>query len=171
MRVIAIFLFLLASAAAVEAQPRNPYYGEPPDFLGTWNNVELQRNMVSRIEIRPDYRNGVWVIVYGLHNGQPCKFGEYRGKVFLANRPKDQEEDNSAILVRVEREFVHGYVLLRFNRRGEIVSHAVLDFADRGRSYMVERFATARTRGYEGGGYPPYPPQDRDRPPYYREGY
>ncbi len=46
MRVTAIFLFLLASAAAVEAQPRNPYYGEPPDFLGTWNNVELQRNMV-----------------------------------------------------------------------------------------------------------------------------
>lgn len=162
MRVIAIFLFLLASAAAVEAQPRNPLYGEPPDFMGTWNNVELQRNMVVRIEIRPDYRRGVWVTVYGLHNGEPCKFGEYRGRFFIASSPRDREQDNSAIMVRVEREFVHGHVLLRFNGRGEIVSHAVLTFEDRGPAYIVERFTVnRREREYEGD----YPRRER---PYYR---
>ena len=161
MRVIAVFMSLLVSAAAVEAQPRNPMYGEPPDFYGTWNNVDIQRNMIVRIEIRPDYNRRYRVTVLGLHDGEPCVFGEYRGKLFLAKYPKEREQDNSAILVRVDKEFVHGYVLLRFNGRGEIVSHSLLDFADRGHIYNVERFAAAYPRF--GGG--PYPPADR---PYYR---
>ncbi len=162
MRVIAVFVFLLLSAAAVEAQPRNPLYGEPPDFFGTWNNVELQRNVVVRIEIRPEYGRRVRVTVFGLHNGEPCVFGEYRGKLFVAKYPKDREQDNSAILVKVERDFVHGHLLLRFNSRGEIVSHALLTFADRGPVYNVERFATAYRRRYREDEYRgPERPYDR----------
>jgi len=161
MRVIAIFVFLLLSAAAVEAQPRNPLYGEPTDFLGTWNNVELQRNLVTRIEIRPEYGHRVRVTVFGLREGEPCVFGEYRGRFFVSNYPREREQDNSAILVRVEKDFVHGHVLLRFNGRGEIVSHALLSFADRGPVYNVERFASNYRRDYDGG----YPRQER---PYYR---
>ena len=126
MRVFAIFVFLLLGGAAVQAQPRNPMYGEPTDFYGTWHNVEVQRNVVVRIEIRPDYNGRVRVTVFGLHNGEPCVFGEYRGAFFYAKNPKDREQDNSAILVKVEKEFVHGHVLLRFNSRGEIVSHALI---------------------------------------------
>jgi len=88
MRVIAVFVFVLLSAAAVEAQPRNPLYGEPPDFFGTWNNVEIQRNLVVRIEIRPHFHQGIRVTVYGLHNGEPCVFGEYRGRMYIARYPK-----------------------------------------------------------------------------------
>ncbi len=153
MRVIAVFLFLLVSGAAVQAQPRNPLYGEPTDFYGTWNNVEVQRNIVVRIEIRPDYGRRVRVTIFGLRNGEPCVFGEYRGNFYIAKYPKDREQDNSAILVRIERDFVQGHVLLRFNGRGEIVSHALLNFADRGPVYNVERFATAY-RHYSEESYP-----------------
>ncbi len=160
MRVIAVFVFLLISGAAVQAQPRNPLYGEPTDFYGTWNNVEVQRNIVVRIEIRPDYGRRVRVTVFGLHNGEPCVFGEYRGFFYIAKYPKDREQDNSAILVRIERDFVQGHVLLRFNGRGEIVSHALLSFPDRGPVYNVERFATAY-RHYSEESYP-------RQNPYYR---
>ncbi|MGO9170699.1 MAG: hypothetical protein ACLP7P_01855 [Rhodomicrobium sp.] len=161
MRVIAVFVFLLLSAAAVEAQPRSPLYGEPSDFLGTWNNVELQRSMVTRIEIRPEYNRRVRVTIFGLRNGEPCVFGEYRGAFFVAKYPKDREQDNSAILVRIERDFVQGHVFLRFNARGEIVSHALLNFADLGPVYSVERFA-AGYRRYGEGAY------SRPGRPYYR---
>jgi len=157
MRVIAVFVFLLISGAAVQAQPRNPLYGEPTDFYGTWNNVEVQRNLVVRIEIRPEYGRRVRVTIFGLRNGEPCVFGEYRGSFYIAKYPKDREQDNSAILVRIERDFVQGHVLLRFNGRGEIVSHALLNFADRGPVYNVERFAAAY-RHYSEESYPrPYP--------------
>ncbi|MGA7323254.1 MAG: hypothetical protein WBX25_01930 [Rhodomicrobium sp.] len=173
MRVAVAFVFLLISAAAASAQPRNPLYGEPSDFLGTWNNVELQRNMVVRIEIRPDYNHRVRVTVYGLRNGEPCVFGDYRGKFYVAKFPKEREQDNSAIMVKVEREFVHGYILLRFNGRGEIVSHALLNFEDHGPVYSVERFASGyrhdgyRSEGYGEGYSRPYPP----RPYYGNNGY
>ncbi len=164
MRVVVVFVALLLSAAASQAQARNPLYGEPSDFLGTWNNVEVQRNLVVRIEIRPGYERGhVRVIVYGLRNGEPCVFGEYRGRLWLAQYPREREQDNSAVLVRVDREWVHGHVLLRFNGRGEIVSHALLSFADRGDAYIVERFAAA---GYRGG--EPEEDYNRYRRPYYR---
>jgi hypothetical protein len=173
MRVAIAFVFLLLSAAAAVAEPRNPLYGEPPDFLGTWNNIELQRNMVVRIEIRPAYGHpgGVRVTVFGLRDGEPCVFGEYRGKLFIAKYPKEREQDNSAILVRVERDFVQGHVLLRFNGRGEIVSHALLTLAGHGPVYSVERFAASHRRHYgghhEGGNYDEgYPPQQER--PYYR---
>jgi hypothetical protein len=161
MRVVIVWVSLLLSAAAVQAQPRNPLYGEPSDFLGTWNNVELQRNMVVRIEIRPEEGPRVRVVVFGLHNGEPCVFGEYRGRFFVAKYPKDREQDNSAVLVRIDREFVRGTVLLRFNGRGEIVSHALLSFPDRPDVYSVERFASAY-RGERDEDYP------RARRPYYR---
>ncbi len=162
MRVVVVFVALLLSAAASQAQARNPLYGEPSDFLGTWNNVEIQRNLVVRIEIRPGYERGhVRVIVYGLHDGEPCRFGEYRGRFYLANSPREREQDNSAVLVRVDQEWVHGHVLLRFNGRGEIVSHALLNFAERGDVYSVERFAAT----YRGEGEDDYP---RYRRPYYR---
>jgi hypothetical protein len=161
MRVAVALLFLLLSAVAAEAQhPRNPYYGEPSDFLGTWNNVELQRNLVVRIEIRPEYGRRVRVVIFGLRNGEPCVFGEYRGAFFVAKYPKEHEQDNSAILVRVDREWVQGHILLRFNGRGEIVSHALLNFADHGPIYNVERFAAGYRHYGEGEDYP--------RPPYYR---
>jgi hypothetical protein len=155
MRVVVVLVFLLLGAAAGQAQPINPLYGEPSDFLGTWNNVEIQRNVVVRIVIRPDYGPRVRVTVYGLQNGEPCVFGEYRGRFFVAKYPKEREQDNSAVLVRVEREFVQGHVLLRFNSRGEIVSHSLLYFAGRGSVYGVERFATV-DRGYGYNGYPGY---------------
>jgi hypothetical protein len=176
MRVFAVFVFLLLSGAAVQAQPRNPMYGEPTDFYGTWHNVEVQRNIVVRIEIRPDYNRGIRVTVFGLHNGEPCVFGEYRGHFYFAKSPKDREQDNSAILVKVERDFVHGHVLLRFNSRGEIVSHALIDSAESGPVYNVERFAAANRR-YSEENYPPresYPPREgypqREAYPY-RGGY
>src|SRR5215475_11980742 len=146
MRVAVALVFLLLSAAAAGAEPRNPLYGEPPDFLGTWNNIDLQRNMVVRIEIRPDYGRRVRVTVFGLRDGEPCVFGEYKGKFFLSEYPKEREQDNSAILVRVDRDFVQGYVLLRFNGRGEIVSHALLTYNEQGPVYRVERFATSYRR-------------------------
>ncbi len=157
MRVVIVFVFLLLSAAAVQARPRNPLYGEPGDFLGTWNNVELQRNMVVRIEIRPVYGQRVRVTVYGLYNGEPCVFGDYKGKFYVAKYPKPREQDNSAILVKVNREFVRGHVLLRFNGHGEIVSHALLNFEERGDVYGVERFAAANRYG-GGEGYPRHYP-------------
>ncbi len=176
MRVFAVFVFLLLSGAAVQAQPRNPMYGEPTDFYGTWHNVEVQRNVVVRIEIRPDYNRGIRVTVFGLHNGEPCVFGEYRGHFYFAKSPKDREQDNSAILVKVERDFVHGHVLLRFNSRGEIVSHALINSAESGPVYNVERFAAANRR-YSEENYPPresYPPREgypqREAYPY-RGGY
>src|SRR3974390_718584 len=167
MRVAVALVCLFLSAAAANAQPRNPYYGEPSDFLGTWNNVEIQRNLVVRIEIRPEYGRRVRVIIFGLRNGEPCIFGEYRGAFYLAKYPKDREQDNSAILVRVEREWVQGQILLRFNGRGEIVSHSLLNFVDLGPVYNVERFAS-NYRRYNGEGevYPPRPGV-----PYYRGGY
>jgi hypothetical protein len=163
MRVFAVFMFLLLSGAAVQAQPRNPMYGEPTDFYGTWHNVEVQRNVVVRIEIRPIYNRHVRVTVFGLHNGEPCVFGEYRGNFFFAKQPKDREQDNSAILVKVEKEFARGHVLLRFNGRGEIVSHALIESAEYGPVYNVERFAVAGRR-HNDDNYPPregYPYRDR----------
>ncbi len=147
MRVIVVVVAMLLSAAASHAQARNPYLGEPSDFLGNWTNVEAQRTMVTRIEIRPDYESRVRVVVFGIRDGVPCVFGEYRGKLFLSRYPKEREQDNSAVLVRVDREWVHGHVLLRFNGRGEIVSHSLLTFAERGDVYSVERFAAAGYRG------------------------
>jgi hypothetical protein len=172
MRVFAVFVFLLLGSAAAQAQPRNPLYGEPTDFYGTWNNVEIQRNLVVRIEIKPDYGRRVRVTVFGLHNGEPCVFGEYRGYFYMSRYPKDREQDNSAILVRIEKDFVQGHVLLRFNGRGEIVSHALLSFGDRNPVYNVERFASTYNRRYSEEGYPPrgdegYPP----RPAYSYRGY
>jgi hypothetical protein len=162
MRVAVALVFLLLSGAAVEAQHRNPLYGEPSDFLGTWNNVELQRNLVVRIEIRPEYGRRVRVTIFGLRNGEPCVFGEYRGAFFVSRYPKDREADNSAILVRVEREWVQGHILLRFNGRGEIASHSLLNFADQGPVYNVERFAAGYRR------YPPGEEYPRPERPYYR---
>jgi hypothetical protein len=162
MRVAVALVFLLLSGAAVEAQPRNPLYGEPSDFLGTWNNVELQRNLVVRIEIRPEYGRRVRVTIFGLRHGEPCVFGEYRGAFFVSGAPKDREQDNSAILVRVERDWVQGHILLRFNGRGEIVSHSLLNFADQGPVYNVERFASGYRRYPQGEEYP------RPERPYYR---
>jgi hypothetical protein len=162
MRVLAVCVFLLLGAAAAQAQPRNPLYGEPSDFVGTWNNIELNRNMVVRIEIRPVYGHRVYVTIWGFRNGEPCRFGEYRGVLYAAKYPKEREQDNSAILVRVDREFVQGHVLLRFNGRGEIVSHALLNFPDIGCIYSVERFATARPRPYDEREYP------REERPIYR---
>ena len=166
MRVAIVFVFLLLNAAAATGQPRNPLYGEPPDFLGTWNNIELHRNMVVRIEIRPDYGRRVRVTVFGLRDGEPCVFGEYKGKFFVAKYPKEREQDNSAILVRVDRDFVQGHVLLRFNGRGEIVSHALLTFNEHGPVYSVERFAMSYRRPYSGQYEESYPP--RQETPYYR---
>jgi hypothetical protein len=166
MRVAVAFVFLLLNAAAAGAQPRNPLYGEPPDFLGTWNNIELQRNMVVRIEIRRVFGPNVRVKVFGLRDGELCVFGEYRGKFFVAKYPKEREQDNSAILVRVERDFVQGHVLLRFNGRGEIVSHALLTFNEHASVYSVERFAMSYRRPYDGQYEENYPPQQER--PYYR---
>jgi hypothetical protein len=166
MRVAIAFAFVLLTATAAGAQPRNPLYGEPPDFLGTWNNIDLQRNMVVRIEIRPDYGHRVRVTVFGLRDGEPCVFGEYKGKFFVAKYPKEREQDNSAILIRIERDFVQGHVLLRFNGRGEIVSHALLNFNEHGPVYSVERFAASHRRPYGGRDEDRYPPQ-QDRS-YYR---
>jgi hypothetical protein len=176
MRVFAVFVFLLLSGAAAQAQPRNPLYGEPTDFYGTWNNVEVQRNLVVRIEIKPDSGRRVRVTVFGLHNGEPCVFGEYRGYFYMSRYPKDREQDNSAILVKIDRDFVQGNVLLRFNGRGEIVSHALMTFADRSPVYNVERFGTAH-RHYSDEGYPrpgegySRPGEGYSRPPYPYRGY
>jgi hypothetical protein len=150
MRVIVVFAFLVLSAAAGHAQPPNQLLGEPSDFLGTWNNVEIRRNMVVRIVIEPDYGRHVHVTVFGLRDGQPCKFGEYRGHYFVSHSPRDREQDNSAIMVRVERDFARGAILLRFNGRGEIVSHALLKFANGDNTYNVERFNIA-DHGYDRG--------------------
>ncbi len=176
MRVFAVFVFLLLSGAAVQAQPRNPLYGEPTDFYGTWNNVEIQRNLVVRIEIKPDSGRRVRVTVFGLHNGEPCVFGEYRGYFYMSRYAKDREQDNSAILVKVDRDFVHGHVLLRFNGRGEIVSHGLLTFSDRSPIYNVERFGAAH-RHYSDEGYPrpgegyPRRGEGYPQPPYPYRGY
>jgi hypothetical protein len=161
MRVIVVLVAMLLSAAAPQAQARNPYFGEPSDFLGTWTNVEAQRTMVTRIEIRPDYGSRVRVIVFGIRDGEPCVFGEYRGRFYVAKSPKEREQDNSAVLVRIDQEWVRGHVLLRFNGHGEIVSHSLLSFPERGDVYSVERFAA----GYRGEGEDDY---RRNRRPYYR---
>ena len=130
MRVIAVFRVSFAERRCRRKRsPAIRSMASQPTFYGTWNNVELQRNVVVRIEIRPEYGRRVRVTVFGLRNGEPCVFGEYRGNFYVAKYPKDREQDNSAILVRIERDFVHGHVLLRFNGRGEIVSHALLNFA------------------------------------------
>lgn len=146
MRVFAVFVFLLMSGATVQAQPRNPLYGEPTDFYGTWNNVRIERNLIVRIEIKPVRAHRVRVTVFGLHDGEPCVFGEYKGRFYMSRYAKEREQDNSAILVRVKRDFVRGHVLLRFNGRGEIVSHALLNFSGRPPLYNVERFAAAYSR-------------------------
>jgi hypothetical protein len=163
MRVIVVLVAMLLSAAASQAQARNPYFGEPSDFLGTWTNVEAQRTMVTRIEIRPEYGARVRVIVYGVRDGEPCIFGEYKGRIYISKYPREREQDNSAVLVRIDRDWIRGHVLLSFNSRGEIVSRALLSFPERGDVYSVERFAAARYRGE---------PEDYDgrysRPPYYR---
>lgn len=162
MRGLVVFLFLLLGVGLAQAEPRNPLYGEPSDFLGTWHNVEVRKTQVVRIVITPDYGNKVNVRIYGLCHGEPCFFGEERGHLFLARYQRDREQDNAAILVKVHKDFVKGGVLLRFNRRGEIVSHAVLHFEDeRGDVYSVERFAPIDA-DYEGEGY-----RRPDRP-YYR---
>jgi hypothetical protein len=141
MRVLVVLFLFLLSAAAAQAQPRTPLYGEPSDFFGTWHNVEVDKNQVIRIEIKP-YRPGfVRVVVYGLRNGEPCQLGQYRGRLYLAKYQRPREEDNSAVHVKVDREFVSGDVLISFNRRGEIVTRALLSYPDRGNIYSVERFA------------------------------
>ncbi len=168
MRVLVCSSRIGAEAAAAQAQPRNPYYGEPPDFFGAWNNVEVQRSLVTRIEINPIDGPGdprVRVVVFGVRDGRPCVFGEFRGRFFVSKYPKEREQDNSAVLVKVEHDWVHGHVLLRFNGRGEIVSHALLRFEDRGDVYSVERFAAAAAYG---GGEPEDYYQRNRRPPYYR---
>ena len=162
MRGFVVFLFLLLSAGFAQAESRNSGYGEPGDFLGTWHNVEIRKTQVVRIEITPEYDNRVSVRVYGLCHGEPCFFGEERGHLFLARYPREIDQDNAAILVKVHKDFVKGAVLIRFNGKGEIVSHAVLHFEDeRGDVYSVERFAPIGDE-YEGEGY------HRSRRPYYR---
>src|SRR5262249_9155677 len=106
MRVVVVLFLMILGANFAEAQSRNPLYGEPSDYLGTWHNVEVRKNQVIRIVIRPDYRDRVCVTIYGLHNGEPTKFGEYTGKFYLAKYQKEREQDNSAIHVKIDREFV-----------------------------------------------------------------
>ncbi|MBT3071228.1 hypothetical protein KKP04_10130 [Rhodomicrobium sp. Az07] len=162
MRVLVACVVLMLGAAGAQAQGRNPYYGEPTDYLGTWNNVALQRNMVVRIEIRPEHkRGGVCVTVFGLRNGEPVVFGEYRGRTFLSSYPREREQDNSAVLVHVKQPYARGHVLLRFNGRGEIVAHSLLNISGRGDVYSLERFA-ANDRG--GRDYDPRGRYPSERP-------
>jgi hypothetical protein len=129
----------------------------PADFLGTWQNVKLNQTTIVRIVVTPLDSDEVEVRVLGLLRGRPTDFGYVRGRLFTSLYPSERDEEESAILVRVDREIVRGSVLLRFNRRGEIVAHALLRYRDeRGDVYAVERFAPAQN-GYS-----------EDRPPYRR---
>jgi hypothetical protein len=166
MRVVTVLLFVLASMSVASARPRESYQQEEPpiqspspdyrrerpsdeanNFLGTWQNLEARKTQVVRIVITPYDGDRVIVHIYGLCHGQPCSFGSAEGAVYRSRYPGDHDRESSAILVNIRKDFVHGDVLVRFDGRGGIVSHALLAFEDgRGRVYSVERFEPSRER-------------------------
>ena|SRR5579883_1072834 len=155
-----VFLFGLGAAMAQTDYP--PENGDPSAFAGTWQNVEARRTQVTRIIIEPAYDNRFNVTVFGLYRGEAVVFGTYSGNLFLSRYPREREGDNAAILVKVRKQFVSGDVLLRFNGRGEIVSHALLRFFDeRGDVYSVDRFAPQDDRSSEYQDRYNYPPRRR----------
>ena len=87
MRGFVVCFFLLLGVGLAQAQSRNPGYGGPHDFLGTWHNVEIRKTQVIRIVITPEYGNLVTVRVYGLCRGEPCTFGEERGHLLEIYEP------------------------------------------------------------------------------------
>ena len=148
MRVLSTIFLLLLSAGFVQAGSRDyEGGGDPGSFLGSWRNVETQESQVTRIVIKPnDDGEGFCVEVYGLYQGEPTVFGVYRGRIFESRYPRDREQDNAAVLVKIQKPWVRGSVLLRFNGRGEIVAHALLhreDWRGEGDIYKVDRFAPA----------------------------
>ncbi len=145
LRSVCVVILFLSMAGFAKAQPRNGYDISPGDFVGVWQNVRTQETQVTKVTISRYQRTRYLVTVEGLYRGEPFLFGEYRGKFFNSRYPREREQDDAAILVRVRNERVTGDILIRFNGRREIVTHALLDFVGtrdgyRENLYNVERF-------------------------------
>lgn len=175
-RALIVLLFVLTGFTSSHAERRHNHYLNPSDFIGSWHNTKFNETQVVRLEITRLEQDYFKVRVLGLRNGRPDSFGTYEGQLFYAKYGQEREQDQAALMVNVDRGYVNGHVLLRFNRRGEIVSHALLYFRDgRGPIYSVERFAPAEN-GYGEEAYAPphrhhYHHRRRAHPPRYSERY
>lgn len=115
------------------------------DFVGSWENVDRVSASVIRLEIRPYRHNRVSVAAVGRCGRHECQLGTAQGQLFRSDSDNAGEDDTGAILVRFDRGDLAGNVLLRLNRRGTMVSHALLTFRESGeRIYRVEQFEQTR---------------------------
>jgi hypothetical protein len=136
MRIFLVVLMTMAGAGTALA-----FDDAADDFIGFWRNIERTSQGVTAIEIRPDQGNRVRVRVLGICGARECEFGQSIGQIFFNRSERAAEQDTAAILTRFTRDDISGNVLIRLNRRGDIVSHAMLTFRERGQAiYSVERF-------------------------------
>jgi hypothetical protein len=144
MRVMFIPLPAAALIAALTLSvPGHAHDGLPSDFIGSWHNVEGSTQGVTRIDILPSGGNHARVTVYRRCGFEECELGRAGGRIFR-NPQARGDHDYAALLVRFDRDGLRGNVLVRFSPRGDLVTHALLDFAGRGGSiYSVERFTRA----------------------------
>lgn len=121
--------------------PAGAYNGAEQDFLGVWRNLDRASPGVTRLEIRPDRGNTVFVRVWRRCRSGECELGSASGRIFYSRSERSRESDQAAILVRFNRDEVSGNVLVRLNPRGDIVTHALLSSQETGENtYAVERF-------------------------------
>ncbi len=119
--------------------------GAIEDFLGLWRNVDHNAEGVIRLHISPYREDRVSVQAVGRCGHRECELGTATGQLFLNPSESASDADFGAILVRFNRETIAGNVLLRLNRRGDIVSHSLLTFKEGGGNvYRIQQFERAR---------------------------
>jgi hypothetical protein len=157
MRVTCKPLIVAALAAAFSApsfSPSHAYEGLPSDFIGSWRNIDRDARGVTRIDILPAGGQNARVTVYRRCGYEECELGRAGGRVFRNGDGGGRDADFAAVLVRFDRDGLRGNVLVRFSPRGDLVTHALLDFREAGGAlYSVERF----TRAERGPHHPPPP--------------
>lgn len=144
---------LLASLAALSLTcPAKAFENTEREFLGVWRNIDADSRGVTRLEIRPDRGDTVFVRVWRRCRSGECELGRASGRIFFNQSQTAAETDQAAILVQFNREDTSGNVLVRLSPRGNVVTHALLVSRENGENiYAVERFERARTRSFDDG--------------------
>lgn len=143
-RIVLCLLMLTGSIASAVARDDAELY----NFVGHWRNVNTTGDGVSRLDIRRAPNNRVRVQAWGSCDNEECSLGIANGRLFVSDQ--SSESDEAALLVRFAQSRVSGDILIRVDRRGNLITHALLSFKNRrGDVYRTERFKPEAEDDYE----------------------